>query len=115
SDLVLNDALVHAHVFGRRLVPGEVLQHATLHHGSPLLLVTEGPEGALQGSHQIVRAVSPELEAVTSAIGLLVDGVCETSRSANHGDGAVLQAIDLVEATGFIAGRHQEDIRAGLY
>ncbi len=42
------------------------------------------------------------------------DGVGQTAGAAHHGQGAVTQAVDLIQAAGLEARRHQEDVGAGL-
>src|SRR5580704_16816632 len=85
SASVLDHPLVNPLVLLRWSVPRKVLRHATSHHRGPLLLVAEGSQRTTQCIHQRRRTVTPELEAVTAAVGLLVDGVVETARCANHG------------------------------
>src|SRR3981189_36973 len=98
SASILNDALVHPYILGCRLVPGEILRHRTLHHLRPHFLITEGAQRAMYGIQQGPRTIAPELEAISASIGLLIDRVVEATGCANHGDGAVLQAVDLVQA-----------------
>src|ERR1700678_945620 len=99
---VLNDSLVYAFIVFCRSVPREVLCHAALHHPGPLILVAEDFKCALYCVQQRPRTVAPEFEAVATTKRLLVNGVVEAASRANYWNGAVFQAINLIQATRLI-------------
>src|SRR5205823_9757903 len=100
---IFDDALVYPYVLGCRLIPGEVLRHAALHDLRPLFFIAERAERTVYRVQEGPRTVAPELEASAAAIRLLVNGVVQAAGGANHGDGAVFQAVDLVEAARLVA------------
>src|SRR5262245_11849651 len=62
------------------------------------------------------RGIFDEFDAV-GVVGVFLDvynGVVEATSDADDGDGAVAEAIHLVEAAGFESGRHKEEIGAGF-
>src|SRR6266853_1574139 len=109
-------ALVNANVFFRGGPPGEVLAHAVAHQLLPGSLITEGSQGLLDGQQQSLAVVIGELEpgALASARVPVLNGVVETAGRAYDGYGSVFQAIDLVQAAGFVPGRHKEHVAAAF-
>ena len=60
--------------------------------------------------------VGDELKAISASCRRIIvnDRVVEPSRGSDDGNRPILQAIDLIEATGFIPGGHQEEIRSSF-
>ena len=69
-------------------------------------------KAAHRGSYR-ARSAWPEYSSELESRALF-DGIIQAAGGANHRNGAVPQAIDLVQPAGFVAAGHQEDVRPGL-
>src|SRR5579864_1995612 len=99
--------------------PREVLSHTGLLQLLPDAAVAERAEGPLECLPQRGRLVRLEHESVGDPAhdgvrGRVHDRVRQPARLAHHRDGAVAQAVQLVEARRLVPGRHEEHVRAGL-
>ena len=108
-----DDLFVEGGVLEGGLGPGEVLGHAAALEGGPGFGVVEDGEGAAEGVEEVGGGLGLELEAGAGE-GRVEDGVVEASGGVDDGDGSVAEAVHLVEAAGFRAGGHEEDVGAGF-
>src|SRR5579862_2612006 len=99
--------------------PREVLSHTGLLQLLPDAAVAERADGPLERLPQRGGFVRLEHESVGDPArdgvgGRVDDRIGESARLAHHRDRAVAEAVELVEARRFVAGRHEEHVRPGL-
>src|ERR1700739_2379868 len=102
--------LIHLHVLPRRRRPGKIPAHAVAHQHLPGGLVTEGLQRSFDRKQQRFAAVLIEFEA-GSLPGARIPGfdrLVQAAGGAHNRHSSILQAVNLVQAAGFVARRHQE-------
>src|SRR6266700_7979998 len=114
--MLLPYSFIGAGILAGRNTPGEVFAHAIAHELLPRTWVAMDLCRLVNGAQQSFSGVLLKFEAGAFFRARVpgVDGVVETAGGAHNGYCPVLQAIDLAEAAGFIARRHQEHVCPGL-
>src|ERR1700675_5082074 len=97
-------------------LPREILGHPVGLESAPGLWVTESLQRRADALQERLTSVLLKLEtgALAGFRFEVLDGVVEADGGAHDRDGAVTQAVNLIESTGLVARGHEEHVRPGL-
>src|SRR5579871_1272733 len=100
---------------GRRL-PRKIFFHAVQLNALPDALISKMMERLTNCVKQSAASIVPELEAGAGAVFQIekLDRVVETAGGTNNWDGTILQTVNLIQATRFVARRHEKHVGAGF-
>src|SRR5882724_10018455 len=102
---MLPHTLINPDILFSRSIPGKIFTHTIPHMRLPRSLIPESAQSFPDGEQQRFSSVVSKLEAGASA-GTNIPGfdrVIQASSSPHNRHSPVFQAVDLVEAAGFIS------------
>ena len=95
---------VYGKIFSSRRFPGKILAHGRDHQlFPPVRMLAVGIDGALDSIKEFVRSEVKKGKAVDAVF----DGIGQASGQPDNGQGAVLQAVNLIQSAGLLLGQNR--------
>src|SRR5665213_2062151 len=103
---------IKTRILSRRSRPRKILLHSPDHHWCPDLGVGIGAEGFTNSTEQSPSIVIEELKTGGFGVRKRGDGIIETAGCPYYRNSAIAKTVHLVQAAGFVAAGHQENVAA---